>query len=226
MVVSRHHFKIIRYKYHQKLCREKVLAPPTCSSPLPRWARGHCRYPADRVPLCTRLKRSAPMATDLFPVPGGSSSATCPEAQSMPPARRGIRCHHMPHGTERTTRQKRALVSSCASRHREHHSHGEGSRCCHVTRGTEPVTRQEKAPESPRASWLQARPLRKEALASPRGRGTRSTAWQVFGTGTCHVALDPPPATCPVALGPGHTRAFPRRLTHHDLARHAVQATH
>jgi hypothetical protein len=85
------------------------------------------------VPPCV------PTAPDPLLVPEISSSTTCPVAQSMPPARRGLRC-------------------------------------CHVPRGTKPVTRRGKVPESPRVSWLQARPLRRKALASPRDRGTRTTA--------------------------------------------------
>jgi hypothetical protein len=53
-----------------------------------------------------------------------SISATCPEAQSMPPTRRGLRCHHIPHGTERATRQERALVLPHALRHHTCHLPG------------------------------------------------------------------------------------------------------
>jgi hypothetical protein len=135
---------------------------------------GHCRYPVDRVPLCTRFKRSAPwlqtrswcqMALAPPRVPGnrarylleqGFGVATCPMAQSAPPAR------------------KRVLVSPCG-------------------RGTVHATRQEKASESPRASWLQAHPLLRKALSSPHDRGTRTTVRQSSGTATCPVAPDPPP---------------------------------
>jgi hypothetical protein len=79
---------------------------------------GHCRYPADQVPLCTRLKR---LATE------GSGSATCPDAQSTPPTRRGLQCRHVPHGTEHATRQERAPVSPSAPRHRAHHLPEKGS---------------------------------------------------------------------------------------------------
>jgi hypothetical protein len=94
--------------------------------------------------------------------------------QSMPPARKGLRCRHVPHGTMRATRQERALVLPCA-------------------RGTEPITQQDKALESPRALWLQARPLCRKALASPCDQGTRTTAWQGSGTAMCPVAPDLPP---------------------------------
>jgi hypothetical protein len=116
-----------------------------------------CRYPADRVLLCTRLKRSAPrlqirsrcqraLSPPCAPrhrahhlVEEGFGVATCPMAQSAPPTRKGLLC-------------------------------------CHVPRGTEPVTRQERAPELSHTSRLQARSLRRKALASPRDRGTRTTA--------------------------------------------------
>jgi hypothetical protein len=111
--------------------------------------RGHYWYPADRVPLCTRLKRpvprrqtphptgegsgaaTCPHAPDPLPVPESSCSTTCPVAQSTPPSRRGLRCRHVP-------------------------------------RGTEPITGQERALEPPHVSWLRARPLRRKVLASPR----------------------------------------------------------
>jgi hypothetical protein len=82
----------------------------------------YCRYPVDRVPMCTRLKRPAPWlqirsrcqrALALpcalrhrarHPPEKGSGIATCPMAQSAPPARKGIRCHHVPRGTVRATR--------------------------------------------------------------------------------------------------------------------------
>jgi hypothetical protein len=74
------------------------------------------------------------MALDPFLMPGGSGSATCPDAQSMPPARRGLRCRHVPHGIERTTGQEKPLVR-------------------HVPRGTLRATRQERVvvlPPDPR----------------------------------------------------------------------------
>jgi hypothetical protein len=46
----------------------------------------------------------------------------------------------------------------------------------------------------PRAPRHRARHLCREALASPRGRGTRTTAWQDSGTGTCPMAPNPPPS--------------------------------
>jgi hypothetical protein len=44
----------------------------------------------------------------------------------MPPVRRGLRCRHVPHDTERVTRQKRAPASPYALRHHARHSPGEG----------------------------------------------------------------------------------------------------
>jgi hypothetical protein len=43
------------------------------------------------------------------------------------------------------------------------------------------------------ASRLQAHPLHRKALASPRDRGTKTTARQGSGITTCLVAPDPPP---------------------------------
>jgi hypothetical protein len=91
-------------------------------------------------------------------------------------------------------------MSPCAPWHRARHPPGKGSGiatcpeapctplarkglwCCHVPRGIETVTRQERALESPCASWLQARPLCRMALAS-------------------HVteALGPPPGRAPIS---------------------------
>jgi hypothetical protein len=84
--------------------------------------RGYCRYPIDRIPLCTRLKRSAPRLQihsqckrarhpphaprqrARHPPEEGFSVATCPMAQSAPPARKGLQCHHVPQGTMCFTR--------------------------------------------------------------------------------------------------------------------------
>jgi hypothetical protein len=125
-----------------------------------------CRYPTNWVPLRTRLKRSAPRLQihsrcqralapphaprhrACHPPEESSTVTTCPMAQSMPPVRKGLQCHYVPRGTVHANHQERALVLPHA-------------------RGTEPITRQERAPESPCASRLQTRPLRKKALASP-----------------------------------------------------------
>jgi hypothetical protein len=134
----------------------------------------NCWYPADRVFLYIRFKRSAtllqtrswcqraltppraPRYRARHPPGEGSGVAMCSVAQSAPPARKGLRCRHVP-------------------------------------RGTEPVTWQERASESPRASWLKVRPLRRKAQMSPCDRDTRTTARQGSGITTCPVALDPPP---------------------------------
>jgi hypothetical protein len=63
-----------------------------------------------------------------------------------------------------------------------------GLRCRHVPRDTEPVTQQGRTSESPHA-----RPLRRKALASPRDRGTRTTAQQGSDIAMCLVTPDPPP---------------------------------
>jgi hypothetical protein len=62
-------------------------------------------------------------------LPGkGFGVTTYPESLSAPPARKGLWCHHVPRGTERATRQERALVSPRASRHQDHHHMSCGSR--------------------------------------------------------------------------------------------------
>jgi hypothetical protein len=130
------------------------------------------------------------MTLSPFPVPKGSGSATCPEAQSTPPARRRLRCCHVPHVTERVTYQERALMLLRAPTHRVRHPPGEGSgvatcpeapspspgrgrlRSCHMPCGSRPAPAQE---------------------GSPSDQDTRTIVWQGFGTTTCPVAPDPPP---------------------------------
>jgi hypothetical protein len=124
-------------------------------------------------------------------MPESSGSDMCPEAQSTPPTRRGLRCHHVPHGIEHTTQQERAPVSPRA-RGTKRATRRERSPVLPRARSTEPVTRHERAPESPRASQLQARPMRRKALTLPRDRGTRTTAPQGSGIATCPVAPDTP----------------------------------
>jgi hypothetical protein len=144
--------------------------------------------------LCTRLKRLAPRL---------QICSLCQEALALPRVRRH-RARHPPGKGPGVTTCPEAPCVPLTKR---------GLQCCHVPRGIEPITRQEKAPESPHASWLQARPLHRKALASPRDRGLGTTAPQGFGTDTCPAAPDPPPGaegsgatTCLVALGP---RAYP-----------------
>jgi hypothetical protein len=136
MVEPRYHIKIIKNKYHQS-CAGKRYWPHMRVRRLSRGGPGgHCWYPTDRVPLCKRLKRSAPrlqtrsrcqraLALPRAPrhrachLPGeGFGVATCPMAQSAPPARKGLRCRHVPRGTERATCQERAPVSPHGPRHR------------------------------------------------------------------------------------------------------------
>jgi hypothetical protein len=45
----------------------------------------------------------------------GSDAATCSEAPCAPPARKGLRCCHVPRGTEPVTWQERAPESLRAS---------------------------------------------------------------------------------------------------------------
>jgi hypothetical protein len=104
-----------------------------------------CWYPADRVPLCTTLKRSAPRlqirsrcqealappcALRLrarHPPEEGSGVATYPMTQSAPPARKGLWYRHVPRGTMHATPQERAPELPRALRHRARHPAGEGS---------------------------------------------------------------------------------------------------
>jgi hypothetical protein len=146
-------------------------------------------------------------------VPGGSGSTTCPEAQSTPRARRGLRCCHVPHGTEHATRQEKTLVSPRALRHYVHHSPGEGSSVAmcpkapslstgrrrlwsrHVPRGSRPA---------PYAGRLWRRHVT-EAQGPPPGRAPVSTRVLQLQTHLL-VREGSEAAMCPVALGP---RVYP-----------------
>jgi hypothetical protein len=75
----------------------------------PHGTRLRTRQERAPVPLCV------PTAPDLLPMLESSSSAMYPMAQSTPPTRRGLRCRHMPHGTEPVTRQGRAPESQRVS---------------------------------------------------------------------------------------------------------------
>jgi hypothetical protein len=141
-VEPRYHFKIIKYKYHQCYAGKRYW-PHLRVRHLSRGGpRGHSWYPANQVPLCTRLKRPAP------------------RLQTRSQYQRGLRCRHVSHGTEHATCQERALASPHAPWHRARHPSGEGSgvvmcpvahssppirrglRCRHVPRGTKTTTRQ------------------------------------------------------------------------------------
>jgi hypothetical protein len=149
-----------------------------------------CRYPAYRVPLCTRLKRSAPwlwvrsrcqraLAPPRAPrhrarhlLEEGSGVATCPMSQSASPIRKGLWCCCVPQRTVCATRQERTLVLPHAPRHRARHPEGQGSgvATCLVAPGPPPTQE-----------------------GSPSDQDTRTIVWQGFGTTTCPVAPDPPP---------------------------------
>jgi hypothetical protein len=170
---------------------------------------GHCRYPVDRVPLCTTLKRSAPRLQirsrcqralalpraprhrACNPPEGGSSVATCPMAQSKPPARKGLWCHHVPRGTVRAIHQERAPVfAKCPEApnpspdRRRLRSH----RMPHVSR------------PAPYAGRLWRRHVT-EALGPPHGRA--SVPPRVLWLQTCLLVQEGfRAATCPVTLGP------------------------
>jgi hypothetical protein len=77
------------------------------SLPLPRWAGGHCWYPTDQVPLCTRLK-SSPIALDSTP------------------GRKGLRCHCISPWLQTRFWCRRALASQRAPWHRGRHPTGKG----------------------------------------------------------------------------------------------------
>jgi hypothetical protein len=70
--------------------------------------RDYCRYLADRVPPCTRLK----------------SSPTAPDSA---PGRGGLRCRHVSPRLQTRSRCQRALASPRAPWHRARHPLGEGS---------------------------------------------------------------------------------------------------
>jgi hypothetical protein len=104
----------------------------------------------------------------------GSDVTTCLEAPSMPPARKGLQCCHVPQGTEPVTQL----------------------RSCHVPHGSRPAPRAGKifrrhvieapgpphgrAPVSPRILWLQTHLLVQEDS----------------GATTCPVALGPRVCPC------------------------------
>jgi hypothetical protein len=92
------------------------------------------------------------MAPDPFLVPEGSDFATCPEAQSTSPVRRGLQYHHVPYETERATHHERALMSP-------------------RTPSTVRATRQERASVLPHAPRHQAR--------HPAGEGSGVTTFLV-----------------------------------------------
>jgi hypothetical protein len=149
MVEPRYHFKIVKYKYHQRCIGKRYWRHQRVH----RLSRGgpgvtvgtlRIGYPCAQdlkdqprgARLRTRQERAlvlprVPTTPNPLPVPESSGSATCPVAQSTSPARRGLRCRNVP-------------------------------------RGTEPVTWQERTPKSPHVSRLQSRPLRRKALASSR----------------------------------------------------------
>jgi hypothetical protein len=54
--VLHHCFGIPTHKDSERLCGERMLAPPAGSQPLLGWARGYCRYPEDQVPPRTNFK--------------------------------------------------------------------------------------------------------------------------------------------------------------------------
>jgi hypothetical protein len=142
-------------------------------------------------------------------VPESSGSITCPKAQSTPPARRGLQCHHVPHGTERATHQERAPVSPRVSRHPARHLPGKGSGVAtcpeapspspsrrglwsrHVPHGSRPA---------PFAGRLWCRHVT-EASGPPPGRGPVSPRVLWLQTRLL-VREGSGAATCPMALGP------------------------
>jgi hypothetical protein len=164
---------------------------------------GHCRYPADRVPMCTRFKRSAPQlqihsrcqeALALrhaprhrarHPPKEGSSVATCPMAQSTLPIRKGLRCRHMPRGTVRATCQGRAPVLPRAPRHRTRHLTGEGSgvATCLMALGPPPAQGGSGVAAWPRHQDHRSAGLRYRHVSC----GSRPASW-------CGRALEPPRA--------------------------------
>jgi hypothetical protein len=60
--------------------------------------RGHCQYPADRVPLHTRLN-SSPTALDHTPDIGGLRRRHMSRDSGPPPSEGGFWCRHMSHGS-------------------------------------------------------------------------------------------------------------------------------
>jgi hypothetical protein len=139
----------------------------------------------------------------------------CLETQSTPPARRGLRCRHVPHDTERATRQERALVSPRAPRYHARHSPGEGSgvATCPEAPSSSPGRRRLRSRHAPRgfrpapcAGRLWRRHVT-EAPGPPLGRAPVPA--RVLRLQTRLLVREGSGATtCPVALGP---RAYPCR---------------
>jgi hypothetical protein len=145
-----------------------------------------CQYPTDWVPLCTRLKRLAPRlqihswcqeALALphalrhrarHPPEEGSGVAMYPMAQSVPPARKRLRCHHVPRGTMHATHQERAPVLPCAPGHRARHLAGEGSGVAtHLVAPGPPTAPLGAPPSTLSQTWWWTLP--DPPAASPRG---------------------------------------------------------
>jgi hypothetical protein len=113
-VVHGYHEFLLHAPAKQPPCTQARSQPSPILACLPFPRMPSCRYPADRVPLCTRLKRSGPQlqicsrcqrALALpratrhrahHPPEVGSGVTTCPMAQSAPPTRKGLRCCHVP----------------------------------------------------------------------------------------------------------------------------------
>jgi hypothetical protein len=113
----------------------------------------------------------------------GSGVATCLEAPSTPPTRKGLQCHHVPQGTERATHKERAPVSSRAPRHLDHRP--TGLRYRHMSCGSRPASWCGRASEPPRAQWPSAP---RSARAFPR-RLTSDSSWPRLARGA-NIALN------------------------------------
>jgi hypothetical protein len=164
-----------------------------------------------------KTKKISPTAPDSFSVQESSSSATCPEAESTPPARRGLQYRHMPHDTERATRQERAPVSPCAPRHRVLHTLGNGSDVAMCPEPPSPSPgkrglRSRRVPRGSRPAPCAGRLWHRhvtEAPTPPPGRAPVSP--HILWLQTRLLVREGSKAvTCPVALGPRACPCVPK----------------
>jgi hypothetical protein len=176
IVEPHHHFKAVKYKYHQSCAGEKVLALPVGSLPVPRWDQGPLSVPCRLDTPCIRLK----------------SSITAPHST---PNRERLPCHRVPPQLHTRSHCRRALASPCAPWHRARHPIGKSSTIticpttadpssivgglwrCHVPRATGPATLHGRASVSPHV---------------PRHQ-TRLLVWECSGVIMCPMALGPLP---------------------------------
>jgi hypothetical protein len=96
-----------------------------------------------------------PMALDLLPVLESTVITLCLMAPGMPPARRGLWCRHVSHGSRPAPDTEGSDVTTCPVAP-DPPPGREGPRCCHVSYNSRPASQCGRAVASPRALWLSA----------------------------------------------------------------------